>query len=397
MKIASADVFAVKLPFRFAFKHSLASRSFSENIIVKIVLADGTARFTGFGEGIPRDYVTGETVATSIAAIQKEFLPPLLGLSFADAGELMSELLSHFNALGLDHRPLGAAWCALELALLDALGQAQQEPLTNLLGGVRTHANRGIRYGGVIPFGGRRSLLAVLIFYKCFGFKTVKLKVGSGLDRDLANLELARKILGDDVILRVDANCAWTLETAMAAVKAMRAFNVSSYEQPLPADDLEGLAKLTRAIPEQVVADESLCTVQQAKHLAAEKIVSAFNIRVSKVGGILAAGQIADIACQSGLAVHLGAQVGESGILSAAGRAFAASRELFDNYEGSNNFFLLKNDITDENLNVVWGGMGKLLPGHGLGVTVSADRLNQTASVQQMPRPQYAATPMVNQ
>jgi L-Ala-D/L-Glu epimerase len=397
MKIASADVFAIKLPFRFAFKHSLASRSSSENIIVKVELVDGSSRFTGFGEGIPRDYVTGETVNTSIAAIQKEFLPPLLGLDFADERELMSLLTTQFFALGLDHRALGAAWCALELALLDAMGQAKDVPLTNLLGGICAHANRGIRYGGVIPFGGKRSLLAVLLFYKCFGFKTVKLKVGDDLDQDLANLQLARKILGDQVILRVDANCAWTFEKAMMAVKQMRTFKVSSYEQPLPADDLEGLAKLTRAIPEQVVADESLCTVAQAKRLAAEKIVSAFNIRLSKVGGILAARQIADIASQAGLAVHLGAQVGESGILSAAARAFAASRELFDNYEGSNNFFLLKNDITDENLNVGWGGLGKVLTGKGLGVTVSANRLNNSSQAREMPRPQYAATPMVKQ
>jgi L-Ala-D/L-Glu epimerase len=341
--------------------------------------------------------VTGETVKTSIAAIQREFLPPLSGLDFADERELMSTLASQFFAHGLDHRPLGAAWCALELALLDALGQARRKPLTTILGGIRAHASRGVRYGGVIPFGGKRSWLAVLCFYKCFGFKTVKLKVGNDLDRDLANLELARKILGDEVILRVDANCAWTFEKALVAVKQMRTFNVSSYEQPLPADDLAGLAKLTGAIPEQVVADESLCTVQQAKHLAAEKIVSAFNIRLSKVGGILAARQIADIAAEAGIAVHMGAQVGESGILSAAGRAFAASRELFDNYEGSNNLFLLKKDITDENLNVGWGGLGKLLPGNGLGVTISANRLDNSTEAAEMPRPQYAVTPMVKQ
>lgn len=73
----------------------------------------------------------------------------------------------------------------------------------------------------------------------------------------------------------------------------------------------------------------------------------------------------------------MGAQVGESGILSAAGRAFAAIEPRFENYEGSNNFFLLKQDITDENLNVGFAGKGKVLKNPGLGVNVKNQRLQQ--------------------
>ncbi|MGH9551175.1 MAG: hypothetical protein ACRD3W_17465, partial [Terriglobales bacterium] len=96
--------------------------------------------------------------------------------------------------------------------------------------------------------------------------------------------------------------------------------------------------------------------------------------------GVLAAKEISRIACQAGIARHMGAQVGESGILSAAGRAFAAAQDTFDNCEGSNNLFLLKTDITRENLNVGPGGTGKLLSGDGLGVTILPKRLQSMVS-----------------
>jgi hypothetical protein len=80
--------------------------------------------------------------------------------------------------------------------------------------------------------------------------------------------------------------------------------------------------------------------------------------------------------------VHLGAQVGESAILSAAARAFAGSQRPFDNYEGSNNLFLLKKDISRENLNVGRGGFGKFLKGAGLGVHVLPDKLEQVTQSQ---------------
>ncbi len=376
MKIASIDSFLITLPFRFAFKHSLASRSKSENLIVRVVITDGATSFVGYGEGIPRDYVTGENPTGAVQSVSREYVPLFLNRSFADAHQVVSTLQSEWAKLKLDSRPQGASWCAFELAVLDAAGKCAGKTVSDLIGG-RPVGNDAIRYGAVIPFGGKKALSAMLWFYKLYGFKTVKIKVGKDLDLDLYRLRVARAVLGPNVTLRVDANCAWSLDETVHAAEQMRPFGVKSYEQPVPADQLEGLAAITKAIPEQILADESLCTVNDARYLADNKICSAFNIRVSKVGGILAARQIAAIAREAGIACHMGAQVGESGILSAAGRAFASLEPRFDNYEGSNNLFLLKHDITDENLNVGFGGLGKLLKNTGLGVSVKNERLQQ--------------------
>ena len=380
MKVVAVEVFLITLPFRFAFKHSLASRDHSENLIVRVAIVHGAETFVGYGEGVPRDYVTGESASGAVTAIEQDYAPVFINASFATAAQLIDALKLHWHQLNLENKPQGASWCAFELAMLDAAARAERINVGSLLAGPTWTASAGISYGAVIPFGGQKALKAVLWFYKLYGFQTVKIKVGKDRELDLYRLKIARRILGEKVTLRVDANCAWSVEETLTAAEQMRLYGVRSYEQPVAADNLEGLAAITKAIPEQVMVDESLCTVGDARLLASKKVCSAFNIRISKVGGLFAARQIAEIARQSGIACHMGAQVGESGILSAAGRTFASLEPPFDNYEGSNNFFLLKEDITAENLNVGPGGFGRLLNGNGLGVTVKTERLRKFSS-----------------
>lgn len=354
MKVQAIETFLVTLPFRFAFGHSLATRADSTNVIVRVTLDDGTQ---GYGEGVPRDYVTGENAEAARESIQQLYAPRLTGVDVSDRVALLAVLENVFGELQLGRHARGASWCAMELAMLDAACKAQSKRVLDWFGPV---VNERIRYGGVIPFGGKRAVLGMLWFYKLYGFKTVKLKVGKTLDDDERLVAMARKIMGPDAIIRVDANCAWTAEHTLRAAEVFRKYGVASYEQPVPHDDLAGLKAITARIPEQVLVDESLCTVEQAEQLAAEKTCSAFNVRISKVGGFGAAGKIVDIAQRHGIYVHLGAQVGESGILSAAARSFAMVNKQFENYEGSMNGFLLKSDLTNENLTVGLGGYGDL-------------------------------------
>lgn len=374
MKIRSLETFNITLPFRISFGHALASRDESKNLIVKITLDNGIC---GYGEGVPRDYVTGETLACAEENVLLKYAPQIMGLSMDNPTALVGELRAIFRKLDLHQKAQGASWCALEIAVLDALSRLHGMKLFELIG---KRKQEKIRYGGTIPFAKKGALEALLYFYKFYGFQTVKIKVGSEtLADDLANLRIARNILGKDCILRVDANCAWTLEEALAAAEAFRPLGVASYEQPLPADKWEDLQKLSNSIEEDVIVDESLCTLKQAEELASNKICNAFNIRVSKVGGLFAGQEMIDIAKKHNLRVHLGAQVGESGILSAAARHLAIVNEPMENYEGSANFFLLKKDICSQNLNAGPGGYGNLNYGKripGLGLSILEGNLN---------------------
>jgi len=365
--VAAVEVCLAELPFRFSFGHALAERRSSTNVYVKVTLADGT---TGFGEGVPRGYVTGETPAAAAETVTRRYAPALLGAELAGPDDVPA-VLDGVEATTLTAGPRGAAWCALELAVLDAAGRRFGLPVTHWLGPVRAPL---LAYDAVLPFSDTAAVVALAALVRALGIPQVKLKVGRDLDDDLARLGLLRRILGADVDLRVDANCAWTAEQALAAIERMRRYRISAVEQPVAAGDVDGLRRLTAACPETIAVDESLRTVAEAETLVEAKACDAFNIRVSKCGGLRASLRIAEIAADAGLGVIVGAQVGESGLLSAAGRHLAAC--VAPRYlEGSAGRLLLREDITRERVLPGRGGRARPHAGAGLGVTVAEDVL----------------------
>jgi muconate cycloisomerase len=376
--IARIELLTAELPFRFSFGHALADRHSSTNVYVKIVLDDGTV---GFGEGVPRAYVTGETAEGAITALRDRYVPTLLGRELPSP-DAVTDMLDSARQAG---SPVSngtvdtAAWCALELALLDAAGRRFHRSVGAWLGPYRASV---IQYSAVIPFTRPRQLAMVALLIRLAGMRHVKVKVGNDLDADLRALRLLRRILGPHVDLRVDANCAWTAKEALAALALMRPYGISAVEQPVRADDLEGLRQITAETPEMIIVDESLRTVDEATVLAEKHACDAFNIRVSKCGGLLNSVRIARIADQAALTCIVGAQVGESGLLSAAGRHLAASIGPPVYVEGSAGRLLLREDLTEEN--VLPGRKGRARPYRrdGLGVHVKEPTLKKYGRVQ---------------
>src|SRR5579883_1620616 len=117
MRIRSLETYKITLPFRFSFGHSLATRKESSNLIVKITLDNGCC---GYGEGVPRDYVTGESVEQAEKHVLSQYAPEILGTSFENPQQVIQSLKNAMLKLGLRDKAQGASWCALELAMLDA-------------------------------------------------------------------------------------------------------------------------------------------------------------------------------------------------------------------------------------------------------------------------------------
>jgi L-alanine-DL-glutamate epimerase-like enolase superfamily enzyme/alpha-beta hydrolase superfamily lysophospholipase len=368
--VARVEVLTAELPFRFAFGHALAKRRASTNVFVKLTLSDGSA---GFGEGVPREYVTGETVESAVATLCEQYVPALLGRTIAgpDAVPALLDAITD-RAAPADGRVVdGAARCALELALLDAVGRSYGLPVAHWLGVPQSPV---VRYSAVIPFSSQRLLAIVAVLCRLVGIRHVKIKVGGDRRHDLRALRLLRRILGPRADLRVDANCAWDADAALAAIGQMRRYGISGVEQPLPAEDLDGLRRVTAATTEAIIVDESLRTPEEAADLVARHACDAFNIRVSKCGGLLQSTRIARIAADAGLICIVGAQVGESAILSAAGRHLAA--HIGARYvEGSAGRLLLKGDISAARVLPGWGGRARPARGVGLGVTIDEGAL----------------------
>ena len=160
-------------------------------------------------------------------------------------------------------------------------------------------------------------------------------------------------------------------------MKLLAPFKLAIIEQPVAADDIAGMKQVRAQCAIPVMADESLVTVEQARRLIAEKACDLFNIRLSKNGGIAGSLAIAKLADEAGIKIQVGAQVGETGILSAAGRTFAAHMSELACAEGSFGTWLLSEDITFDNLAFGLGGRAPLLKSRGLSVTVNEEALER--------------------
>jgi muconate cycloisomerase len=374
MEVERIDIFEVHLPFRIVFGHSLAKRRDTTNIWVRARLRDGAV---GYGEAVPRAYVTGETTAGAAQEITTTLRGPWWRRKFGSMAEVAEALESRYALEGPDRG--GAARCALELAMLDAAGKHFGESCVDLLGGFQAEL---VEYSAVLPFvKNPLTLFAVSLKARRYGMHTIKVKVGQGSRVDLRTLAFARWTIGAAGDLRVDGNCCWNADQAIAELRPMIARGIRAVEQPVPADDLEGMARVAAAIEPPVIADESFHTLADARRLIEHRACDALNIRISKCGGLLTSQRILKYARAHGIPCQLGAQVGESGILTAAGRAFACAYPELLYREGAAGRFLLDEDVTVEDTTAGPRGMAPALRGPGLGVTVDEDRLGRHVRV----------------
>ena len=205
------------------------------------------------------------------------------------------------------------------------------------------------------------------------------MKVKVGLGDDVARVGAVREVLGPDVLLRVDANGAWTPTEALAAMARLAPCGVASVEQPIPPGSPEAFARLRAESPLPLVADESVVTPADAEALIAAGAVDGVNVRVSKCGGFTQSVAIARRAAAAGLEVQVGSHVGETAVLAAAGRHLAAGLETTAFVEGSYGTLLLVEDVSDDGLRFGHRGEAPLLTGPGWGVRVRVDRLRRHA------------------
>ena len=373
MRFVKSRLWSLRIPFQLPFVHSLKRREFSDSVVVAITTDSGV---TGFGEGAPRPYVTGETSASCSDHIRKVLLPAIRPMelpdkcSKADFAVLLSSISNSLPATGNDAViAFHAAKCAVELAIVDCLLQYY-----NIAAGeVWRAATTTVIYSAVIGAGPLAAVERLARQCREAQIKQVKVKVGDG--DDFARVAAVRSILGDDASIRVDANGALDLAAAVSLAKAMEPLKVDCIEQPLPRGDISAWAELRRRSGMPLMADESLVTAEDADQLIEQQACDFFNLRISKNGGMCDTLGLAAKARHSGIGLQLGCQVGETSILSAAGRHLAAHLWDLRYVEGSYGPRLLEEDISEDAVSFGRGGAAPLLTGRGLGVTIREDLL----------------------
>jgi L-Ala-D/L-Glu epimerase len=375
-RVTELELFAVDLPFKVTVRHAAAARTTSESLFLRARLDDGTE---GWGECLPRVYVSGEGRDQAFALLRDTILPALVGRSFRSLAEAVSFLVKCDGKAPPEwvhpEVPQTSAWCSVDLALLDAFGKASGEPARPSAGvSAPSAAALGrYRYSGVVSAGQGWPYAVSLFKQRAFGFRQVKLK----LERDgtLQAARTARRLLGRRVDLRVDANMAWDVEQALEVIGQLRAVGIRSFEQPIAADDLAGLARLVAESSAQILVDEGLTDRDSLQRFIAQRACTAANVRISKCGGLIGAYARCREALDAGLVLQVGCQVGESSLLSAAHLALLAALAPLTpgvRYaEGCFGRHLLREDPGSPLVQFRYGGRPpRRPPGAGLGVQV---------------------------
>lgn len=389
MQIRKLTAFEVPIALRKPIRHASHERRANDTLIVRAELTDGSV---GWGEGLPRPYVTGETIATVWEQLHAADFSPLADMDFADAHSLALavdrlQLPGDVDGCDVPRRECfgNSVRCALELALLDAAGRSSGRSVGDLLLDFpESAANRSpvdrVRYSGVITSGSTAKQYVSALKMKLFGFSQVKVKVGTQGINDTDCLRHVRRVLGRGVELRLDANEAWHPHDVIRCMQPLLPFSPVSLEQPVPHAEVALLKDVRRDLPTPIMLDESLCCEEDAQRAIAGDYCDLFNIRLSKCGGLLRSVRLAAMAIDAGLGFQLGCQVGETGILSAAGRHFACNIGGARFLEGSYDRFLVRERVTAEDLTFGYRGFAPRLNRPGLGITVGTDDISRLSA-----------------
>ncbi|MFZ7112210.1 MAG: mandelate racemase/muconate lactonizing enzyme family protein [Desulfatiglandales bacterium] len=368
MKIDQIRLFNVSIPLAFSFSHAVKDRSAAENIVVEILGDRNYIR--GYGEGAPRTYVTGESqekAARDLGVILPEGRFPW------DLEEV-GQIWDFVDSLPRE-KSYHSLICALEMALLDALGRQQRRPIADYF--PHTFYHDTVSYGAVVPLASPQRVMDFCLRTAELGIKRLKLKLGRNVEQSRAALKAVALVLGNDYELTIDANMAWDYGMAMSHLPLLKSFKVRVVEQPTATEDPD-IPRLASAMNEQgilLMADESACCIQDLSWIGREDVYQMINIRLSKCGGFKRSMEMIEYLRSRGVAFQIGCHVGESGILSAAGRTLSTLCSDAACHEGSYDAFLLQENITSEDVTFGREGKASALVGSGLGLDIDPRRV----------------------
>lgn len=289
------DVELLQLRTRHPFIIARGGQSDHRTVWVRLTDHEGCE---GWGEAAPTRFY-GETTDSALAALK------VYGGALPDDPFRLEEAERRWETM---LRGNAAARSALSSALHDLIGKRLGVPVYQLW--------------GLDPCKAPKSTFTIgLDSPERIGAKVREaeqypiLKVKLGTDHDLEILRAIREATDKEV--RVDANCGWTVKGAIRMLPVLEEFGVTVLEQPLPPEDLDGLAAISAQADIPVIADESCKTAADIPSLAGK--VDGINIKLAKCGSLREAIRMVAVARAHGLMVMVGCMIESSlGITAAA-------------------------------------------------------------------------------
>ncbi|HMO34026.1 MAG TPA: dipeptide epimerase [Lacibacter sp.] len=330
MLIRSITLYQLSIPLHQPFVISLGPQYDADNVFVCIQTADGR---TGWGECSPYMTINGESGETC-RVVGPYLAKVLLGKDAADiAGctEAMNRVITRNESIK----------SAFDMALYDLAAQEAGLPLYAFLGGSR---KSDMTTDMTVGLGSPEKMAAEARQYKEAGFPTIKVKLGTTTEADVARIRAIREAIGPDHPLRIDANQGWDVPTAIATLQALGAYHIEHCEEPIARWNFMELPRVRAASPVKIMADESCFDQHDAERLGRLAAVDYFNIKLGKSGGIFNALQIVEVADRYGIGLQVGCFM-ESRLGITALAHFACCSERIVHYDLDTPLLLKKDPI----------------------------------------------------
>lgn len=293
--IARVEFWPMDLSLRNPFVVATGARQIAENAFVRITLNNGTV---GYGEAAPFPEVGAEDRTSCLRALN-QLAPTLIGQSPAQVRTLAGRMAELTPA-----QP--AARCALETAMLDAYCRTAQYPMWQFWGGTDVRPRES---DITIPIATVEATVALARGWYEKGFRLFKMKIGHDVDTDIRRLEAIHRLL-PGVAFIGDGNQGFSRQECVTFVRGVRQFGgqLVLLEQPVARRDVDGLAAIRRETGIPVAADESVRSLEDARHVVERKAADYINIKIMKTG-VVHATDIASFALRSGLKLMIGGMI----------------------------------------------------------------------------------------
>ena len=359
MKIESMTLYHVSMPLVTPFETSFGRETVRDCVIVEL-RAEG---LTGYGECVAsRDPGYNYETTGTAWHILKDFVAPLmLGQDVVDAHDFQRRVE------GIRGHHLAKA--GVEMALWDLLGKRDGKSLKEMFGGTREVVEVGVSIGIQES---AVALVRSVASYLEQGYRRVKIKIKPG--REVEETIAVRKAY-PDLRLQVDANSAYTLESAQV-LKQVDDLNLLLIEQPLFEDDIWDHRLLQAEFKTPICLDESVVSPRHARYALEMKACKTINIKPARVGGLSQGVAIHDMCHTQGVPVWHGGML-ETGIGRASNLALASlpGFVLPGDISASDRYY--HRDITHERFVLNDDSTITVPDKPGLGVTIDEDALKE--------------------
>ena len=364
-RIEDVETILVDLPTIRPHQLSMTTMEGQTLMILRIRTSDG---IVGVGEGTTIGGLAygPESPEGMKLAIDTYFVPILLQSDPNRIGRSM-------GAINTAVRGNNFAKCAVETALIDALGKRTRLTAADLMGG-RVHDRLPVAW--TLASGDTATDIAEAEEMLARRRHNIfKLKIGRGDPRhSIAHVAAIKRALGDQASVRVDVNQAWSEAVASKCLPMLRDAGVDLIEQPIALRNTQGMARLSRETSVPIMADEALSDPETAFHLAQSAAVDVFALKIAQAGGLYAAAKVAAIGEAAGIGLYGGTML-EGAVGTAASAQFFST---LSQLEWGTELFgplLLSDDIVEEPLEYSEFSL-KVPTGDGLGISIDEDRLD---------------------